>query len=92
MNVKLIVMSSIAVTVVLVAVGYFFLAPGEEPISNKPYHHLKKKIGVVDEMQDIEYSEAMEDKDVSIVRRKHEDVESPEEKVRTEYKNISPED
>ena len=92
MNVKLIVISSVSITVVLVVLGYFVLAPGEGPISNKPYHHLKKEIVVVDEIQDIEYSEAMEDKDLSIVRRKHKGVESHEEKVCHEYKNISPED
>ena len=92
MNVKLIVTWSVTITIILVGIGYFLLATREEPVSIKPYHHLKKEISVVDEIQDIEYSEAMEDKDVSIVRKKHKDVESPEEKVHPEYKNIPPED
>ncbi|MCK4400933.1 hypothetical protein KAW08_01360 [bacterium] len=91
MNVKLIIVSSIVITIVLVAVGYFFLATGEEPISNKPYHRLIETL-TIDEAPEIERFEPIEKKDIPSAKRKFSDVESPEEKVRATDKNLHPED
>ena len=92
MNVKLIVISSIAITIVLVAAGYFLLAPREEPISNKPYYQLKKETLTADEAPEIERFEYTENKDVQSIERKFSEIESPEEKVRATDKALPPED
>ncbi len=90
MNIKLVVISVLIITIVLVAVGYFLLTAREELVDTG-YHSQVVKQDAVIEAQQTEEFEPLEERK-KVIKKEAKQVESNDKKPRSEYNDMPPMD